>query len=946
MITEARETTGATAALILHHARTQGGEEAVAEVLRRSGVPYTADELSLTSNWTSYATRLRLLEALTETLGDPRAAFAAGTAAATVGADHAGRLLVRFFSSPRAVFRLMGRGIENYSATAQVESLATTRTSATVRYTTIPPYEPSRLDCLLTQGFLASFPVGFGLPLADVEHDECQADGHPACVYRFTWARRKLRHLRRTTHAVARLETEALRGQLQDLQSAASDLVRSEHVVDLHERIVDRATSLVHAAYVLVLDGPGSPVRSRSVTVDEALELAATDTLTSPPGTRAVVFDVASTRRTYGRLLAVRRPDLPFSDADRSLLEAYARHAAAALDLVTALETSRREAARATALLTFANDLTSARGDLAVAQVAAQVLPGTVGGRTSAVLLWDEDDGELRVVATAGHDDAQTRALQGRRLRADATPELVAMLTHRLPAVVDVAGASPELAALLQLVGTGAMIVVPLLAGDALLGVVSVGWAAPLPEEAQREALVRLTGVADQTATALQNSRLVATVEHQSLHDSLTSLPNRVLFARRLDTELRTAEEDRSTAVLFCDLDRFKQVNDRLGHAAGDEMLRQVAVRLRGQLRDGDTVARLSGDEFAVLLTDVTDEQHAASVARRLVGCLDQPLRIDGREVRITSSIGVAVHHGPGGRSDKLLGAADSAMYEAKLRGRDQVALAGTVDTCLVPPSFENELSRALSDGQLRLHFQPVVDLTGPEGGTVVGAEALLRWEHPRLGLLAPGSFLPLAEETGRIVDLDLWALENACRALAGWMPPPQKAGGVPPLRVAVNLAPATLVDDRLVPAVRRALSSNFLDAEQLHLELVESRSLSDVPGVVARLVELRRLGVRISLDDFGTGFSTLAWLQSLPVDQIKIDRTFVSAMSSDGSLSLVRGVLALARELDIEVVAEGVEEPEQLAMLRAAGCDMAQGYLLGRPNPGFGPSVEDHTAT
>jgi len=274
-------------------------------------------------------------------------------------------------------------------------------------------------------------------------------------------------------------------------------------------------------------------------------------------------------------------------------------------------------------------------------------------------------------------------------------------------------------------------------------------------------------------------------------------------------------------------------------------------------------------------------------------------------------------------------------MYDAKRTGRNQVALADDSNRTDPAISLLSELGEALGRSEMRLHYQPIVALSAPD--RVVGAEALIRWEHPRLGLLAPAAFLPLAEETGLVADLDLWVLGEALGDLAALGDDSGLTGtGSAPLHVAVNLASDTLVDPRLIPTVRAALNRNRLRPERLVLEIVESRALIDIPGVVERLTELRRLGVSISLDDFGTGFSTLAWLNTLPVDQIKIDRTFTANLPEAASVALVEGIVALAEKLSIDVVAEGVETEDQLAALREAGCAFAQGYLLGRPRPAF----------
>jgi diguanylate cyclase (GGDEF)-like protein len=566
-----------------------------------------------------------------------------------------------------------------------------------------------------------------------------------------------------------------------------------------------------------------------------------------------------------------------------------------------------------------------------VADLVVAALPGIVGCDKAAVLLWDPDHGVLRPVSIEGLTEDQSAIFMAITISPADTPELMDLLAKLEPLVLAYETVSPELRELLGVLQIGGVLVVPLLAGGSLLGVTVSAWGNdPVPFDRLKEALVRMRGLADQAATALQKARLVEAVRHQSLHDSLTSLPNRVLFADRLEQALRGSARTGGAAVLFCDLDRFKQVNDVLGHAAGDELLRQVAARLRGALRPGDTVGRLSGDEFAVLLPGVTDEAAADEVARRVVGCFDEPFRIEGRQLRVTTSVGVAVHVGPDGRGDWLLRAADAAMYVAKRRGRNQIAYTdgGVGSSLTVGPSLEEELGEAVEGKQLRLVLQPVVDVVAER---VVGAEALLRWEHPRLGLLAPGSFIPLAEENGLIVSLDMWALRAACREAARW---PAAADGSGP-HVAVNLSGRTLGDPALVEAVRTALVDSGLPAERLQLEVVESRSLVDLPGVVERLAAIRHLGVRVALDDFGTGFSTLSWLQRLPVDRIKIDRSFTAVLPDDrASEALLRGVVALGGELGVEVVAEGVETVEQLATIRAAGCHLVQGYLLGRPMP------------
>jgi diguanylate cyclase (GGDEF)-like protein len=972
----ALETSGVTTRLIMRYVREHGGEPAVHELLRRARVPYELADLDDESRWVSYDTRIRLFEAAVEVLGDPDCTFAMGATSLRTGMNHSLILLLRALGTPRQVYRQLPRSVPKFSTTSTMEVLELTTTQATLSFRLHDGYPHSRLDCRYAQGLISMVPEIFGLRPATVVHEACQSDGSPACVYELRWARRSRLPWRRGGQAHDP-ELVALRGQLQALQFAASELVGSDDLGAVLRRITHRAATAVLApAYLLAVTDPdGGPpmVHSEGLPESEVEDLSGRLLAGEDLGRGAVVVDVESSRRRHGRLAALYPVGQHGPTNERALLSAYAGHAAAALDLLLALDRSRRGESRSTALLALAHELKAATDPDTIADVVVNALPGVVGCDTSTVLFWDPSLGVLHPIASSGLTSAEHEIMHAGPIRAEDTPELVDLLTRQEPKLVSVDSASAGLRQLLEALGLVGFMVVPLLGRGELLGVATACWrAGRMPHDA-REVVTRLQGVGEYAATAVQNARLLSTVQHQALHDALTGLPNRVLFTRELERMLVESGRDGGTAVLFCDLDKFKHVNDGLGHAGGDELLRQVAARLRGVLRAGDVVGRLSGDEFALLLPGVTDPAVAEALAQRVVSCFQTPFRVEGRELRVTTSVGVAVHRGPGGRADHLLRAADGAMYVAKQGGRNQVAAttstatgasatstgtsagtsAGTGATATwtapgpaaVAPdtgsSLEAELHAAVDAGQLRLVFQPLVAVSGaggpgaldvpvPDGAPpqVVGAEALVRWEHPRLGLLTPAAFLPLAEETGQVVRLDLWAVRAACAALAAW--PDGPAG---PLHVAVNLASSTLQDPRLHETVRAALADHGLAPERLYLEVVESRSLADVPAVVDRLLRLRQLGVKIALDDFGTGYSTLSWLQRLPVNQLKIDRTFTAALPGDvASLGVVRGVLALAGELGIEVVAEGVEDEAQLEALQRAGCTVIQGFLFGRP--------------
>ena len=951
MVTGERETSGVTTQLILTYVRERGGEAALQDLLVRAEVPETRDELLDETRWTSYTTRIRLFEAAVAVLDDPRCPYEMGAVALRLGLHHSLVLVLRALGSPRQVYRQLPRSVPKFSTTSTMELVECGGSSAVFRYRLHDGYRHSRLDCLYAQGLMCVIPEIFGLPSAEMVHEECESGGADACIYRLRWTHRSRLPFRRRRVVADGPELLALRGLLQTLQSTTAELVGGHDLDTLLRRITERAASAVVApAHLLAVLDPetGTPQIHSIGIADEDLPTLAGRLLAGEDlGPHVVAVEVRSARRLHGQLAAIYPSNQQGPENERPMLTAYAGHAAAALDLVLALESSRRGESRSASLLELAHRLRAASDAQTVAEVVVAMLPQVVGCDSSSVRAWNPSAGHLETLASSGLDERERALVQTTFIRADETPELVDVLTRHETGIITVDDATPSLRAWLIELDLDGFAVAPLLADQTMLGVATAAWRTGQMPTNTEEALVRLRGVGEYAATALQNARLWDTVRHQSLHDALTGLPNRVLLTRTLERALADATGDGGVAVLYCDLDQFKHVNDSSGHPAGDELLRQVAARLLGVLRPGDMVGRLSGDEFALVLPGVPDPLVATGVAERVLRCFAEPFRIEGQRMRVTTSVGVAVHVGSGGRVDQLLRDADAGMYAAKQRGRNQFGFlpcrdddAGSVDTAAFrartdASELEQELRRALSRNELRLFFQPVVEIndgagetTGPEM-RLAGAEALLRWEHPRLGTLAPEAFLTLAEEVGLISDFDLWAVAEACYAVAGW-PSDEKLP-----HVAVNLSSAALLDPRLYDVVRSALSDADIAPEQLHLEVVESRALLDVPVVVERLNELRRLGVSISLDDFGTGYSTLAWLQRLPVDRIKVDRTFTAELGRSASAqALVRGIFALAAELGVGVVAEGVETTEQLTELRRAGCRLFQGYLLGRPEP------------
>ncbi|WP_369059435.1 EAL domain-containing protein [Caulobacter sp. 73W] len=409
-------------------------------------------------------------------------------------------------------------------------------------------------------------------------------------------------------------------------------------------------------------------------------------------------------------------------------------------------------------------------------------------------------------------------------------------------------------------------------------------------------------------------------------YDPLTGLPNRVLFHKQLREALaRAARADGDVAVLLIDLDRFKTVNDTLGHAVGDELLRAAAQRLRSCVREGDTVARMGGDEFAIVQNGLTSPDDARHLAARVVATMNTPLDLQGHNVVASASVGVALAPLDGRDPDELLKKADMAMYRVKGDGRRGYHFfEPAMDELLQSRRrLELDLREALELGQFELFYQPLYDL---EHERVTGCEALLRWRHPERGLVSPGDFIPLAEEIGLILPMGEWVLRRACAEAARW---PQGVS------LAVNLSPIQFRDRRLLDTVKGALDASGLSPQRLQLEITESVLLADNAANLDLLHDLRKLGVRISMDDFGTGYSSLSYLRSFPFDKIKIDQTFVRDIPRDAdALAIIRAVADLGERLGIVTTAEGVETAEQFDELRRQGCREIQGYLISPPKP------------
>ena len=436
-----------------------------------------------------------------------------------------------------------------------------------------------------------------------------------------------------------------------------------------------------------------------------------------------------------------------------------------------------------------------------------------------------------------------------------------------------------------------------------------------------------ITMFTDISEQKLQEQR----IEHLAHHDVLTGLPNRLLFQERLRLTVEQADRlDQKVALLFIDLDRFKTINDSLGHHVGDGLLQSVAVRLAQTIRAGDTVSRLGGDEFVIILSGVESADEVAHlIEQRLIPLIREPHEIDGVSLYVSCSVGVAIFPDDGREPDELMRHADGAMYKAKGSGRDnfQFFTPTMNERALERLHIENSLRQAIERDELELHFQPLLDAHGRH---TVGAEALIRWRHPELGLMPPIRFIPIAEETGLIVPIGEWVLEQACRHQSAW-----RQAGLGELFVAVNISALQFRQERFLNTVANILRTTGIDPGSLELELTETILMEDVEANIRLMSSLKAMGVSLAVDDFGTGYSSLNYLNRFPIDKLKIDRSFVSDMLSDPTnLAITKAIIGLGHTIGLRVTAEGVEHEEELCILQSVACDEVQGYYFARPMP------------
>ena len=891
---------------------------ALRALLQRAGETRSVEELKEIGSWTTFDQFKLLLQEAARSLD--LEFLANGTFLSSESVKNFDMAeTIQAFDSPGAVLR-GGEGINPLLPMRRYEMTEIGQTEWTIREWFVDGFAPYPEFCAFFAGQYAKIPMYLGLSAAEVVEEQCQSRGDDACLFRMRWEEREEGASREQYHE---MHAQLLEARLEQLKRMITDLASNGRYEDVLQGIVGSARrAILASAAVMALDARAGGPRKiyYDGLADAETESMAAELLEGGAGREGVIaVEVVSARRRYGVLAIDERGGI-FSSQAQSTLQTYAELAAAALDAADAMDDARHQAHTARVLLDLSTSLAEIVGTEEMAAKVARAVPGVIDCDRAAVFLDNPDskgasDGKLTLVASSGLPDDAVRLL--------GTKSYVAshLTVDSEYGLLDTSQQSE--------VGNVATVAAPITLGSQVIGCVVAGVTADPERLFVTDRLAeRLKGLAAQASIAISNSRLVDQIRFQALHDPLTGLPNRGLILDRTEQMLaRARRTNEATAVLFIDLDGFKGVNDTLGHAAGDQLLRAVTARLALAMRESDSVGRLGGDEFIVLVDGATMDAGPELVAERLLEVVRTPFDLEGLPngpLSLTASIGIAA--GLRASATELLRDADIALYEAKTTGKDRFVLFHPEMHTVVQDRLllEMDLRDALIAGQYFLAYQPIFNLAS---GETTGVEALLRWRHPVRGVVQPDEFISVLEDSGMIVEVGRWVLQEACRQGARWHAHGHR------LNVSVNVSTRQLETDQLIGDISCALETSGFEARSLIVEITETAIMRSVSTVVPRLAALKATGVRIAIDDFGTGYSSLAYLQRFPVDILKIDRSFIAAMAdSPESGALIRSLVHLGKSLGLETLAEGIEETAQYDQLKQAHCDSGQGYLYARP--------------
>jgi len=913
-----RHFSGVISGMLVTYIEQEFGREIFQRVLERADAVDIEGQLRDDTSWVSYRQLRSLYEAVAEICGLDalRSAAIASQLHAETHADMT--QMLQDFGSPGNLLRMMmGSGPDSagfgISTIIQSEGEEVAPAEWMLRQRLLYGFEPFRELCAFMGGLHALLPTLFGLPPGTVDELSCACDGADECTFRVRWdATNDLNHQK--TYFETR--SRAVEARLAMLQRTVVELVSAPDPQEGLRRVLAASARAVHApAYVLSINS-SVPVTPRlhymGLKEPEAVAIAATladHVGVDTPG--MVVVEVASTRGLYGYLAAIQPGTRQFLPQERELVRSCAVLAAAAMDSVTALAEARRQATTARTLLDLSSSLTHLLSKEEMAIRLARAVPSVIDCDWSIVLVNDPELGAFHVAATHGVPEAIDRDLAAFTLPLGAVTTMGNGVTFY--DLGQITSAAADFGIQYGDRGPVAAAASPMVANGELIGALLV-LVTSRPERLNDapELAEALRGLSGQAAVAIRNARLVDQVRHQALHDGLTGLPNRTLVLDRLEQAIaRANREGTSVTALFLDLDGFKEINDTLGHAAGDQLLVALTDRLKGVLRDSDTIGRLGGDEFVVVTEDDALTTGAQVVAERILDVLRAPFELEGLDdlvLAVTTSIGIAIGHQES--AGELLRNADIALYRAKEQGKNCFVLYEPDMSRRVRERIEREkdIRSALAGQQFFLKYQPFFDL---RRGIVIGAEARIHWQHPRQGVVGAGDFMPLLEDIGAILDVGRWVLDEAARQAHHWHQLGHR------LDVSVKISRSQLESGRLAEDVAHALSSSGLAPSTFIVEIAQSVVANDCAGVVAELRRVKALGVKIAIGDFGTAYSSLAYLSQVPVDGLKIDRSFVSRIEgTPEAATLLNVLLELGDTLGLATLVEGAESTTQTSQL------------------------------
>lgn len=883
----------------------------VADLLKEAGESRPVADVRRDATWTSREWYTRLITAATEHLGGACELEKAVPWAHRHTTPPEFLAAVRSVGSPQAAVQGFARSISTFDPAIELEVAEATTTSWIVDLRRRPGIATLPGTCALYRGLISAVPALFGDHPAEVSELTCQCDGARSCRFAVTLspAREEERRLSLLT-----LDARLHQSRLEHLQQIVQDIGSGTDPVETLRRILLTAmTAIAATGGVLAArdDDEQLMVLAEGLGEVHAREFGAAllaDGADTDPG--ALAAEVRSARRRHGWIAVLGvRPAL--HPAGRLVLDTYAHLAAGVLDIQAAVAAARRQAETATSLLELAVSLSDLDSPHHLARRLVRGIPGLIGFDRAAVFLADPDGQPPRFATAHGYDPDGPEPVLPAGLDETVGPRFLE--PGELPATDPARG-----------------VVAPLGLGGRQLGwLLAEADQSAAATRPDAEVLALTAGAAAQATIALTNAHLLDQVSHQALHDPLTGLGNRALVLDRTQAALSHRRASGKVAVLFLDLDGFKMVNDTFGHAAGDQVLSAVADRLRAVTRQEDLVGRMGGDEFVVLIEDASAESDPEILAQRILAVLGEPYSLAGpRPETITLTVSIGITVGADSSAGDLLRDADIALYRAKESGKNRVVVFETAmhASRQARHQLEVDLRTALDDNELFLLWQPVIDLGT---GRIRSAEALLRWQHPRHGTIEPAALIPLLDETGLILPVGRWVLATACAQANAWA-----AAGYP-IAVSVDVSARQLADEQFVDDVVDIVATSGLDPAHLVLEFSETTLMGDLGAATVRLRRLKAAGVGIAVDNFGTAYSSLGQLSTLPIDVIKIDRSLISAIAGDtGMRTLVHTLVEMGHALGVETFAEGVEVAAQDTQVRAEAFDAAQGFLFAPPLP------------